>query len=223
MAKSNAFDLLGPIMVGPSSSHTAGAVRLGAMARKILNKEPQEAKIVLHGSFAETGKGHGTHLALVAGLLGFKTDDIRIPEALDIAREKGLKVSFETANLGEVHPNTVKFILNGVDSDSISVTGSSIGGGRIVIVEINEFDVEIMGDYPTLVILNHDLPGVVAQVTSLLATVQINIAQMRVSREKKGARALTIVETDQEIDSEVLVLLHKLPTIYQAMAIEPLE
>lgn len=223
MSKSNAFDLLGPIMVGPSSSHTAGAVRLGAMARKILNKEPERARILLHGSFAETGKGHGTHLALVAGLLGFKTDDIRISEALNIARERGLRVSFEAVNLGEVHPNTVRFLLYGADSESISVTGSSIGGGRIVIREINEFDVEIRGDYPTLVILNQDLPGVIAQVAALLATVPINIAQMRVSREKKGARALTVVETDQGIDSEVLAMMRKVPAIYQAMTIEPLE
>ena len=222
MGKSNVFDLLGPIMVGPSSSHTAGAVRLGGMARKILGEEPVQVKILLHGSFATTGKGHGTNLALVAGLLGMATDDERIPEALKIAEERGLKVSFEITDLGEVHPNTVKFDLLGEHGSQVQVIGSSVGGGTIVIRQINDFQVEIRGDYPTLVILHQDLPGVVAQVTLLLSTVQINIARMLVSREKKGAEALMVLETDQTIDNAVLDLLRKLPRIYQALAIEPL-
>lgn len=210
-------------MVGPSSSHTAGAVRLGAMARKILGTDPVEGKIILHGSFAETGKGHGTNLALVAGLLGMAPDDERIPKAPQIAEEHGIHLRFESANLGDVHPNTVKFNLMGKNGNRTQIVGSSIGGGRIVIREINEFQVEIMGDYPTLVILHQDLPGVVAQVTSLLATAQVNIAHMRVSREKKGAQALMILETDQKIDTAALSLMRKLPTISQALAIEPLE
>ncbi|OLN33343.1 L-serine ammonia-lyase, iron-sulfur-dependent subunit beta [Desulfosporosinus metallidurans] len=222
MGKSNVFDLLGPIMVGPSSSHTAGAVRLGGMARKILGEEPVQGKILLHGSFATTGKGHGTNLALVAGLIGMATDDERIPEALKIAEERGLNVCFETADLGDVHPNTVKFDLLGEHGSHVRVIGSSVGGGTIVIRQINDFQVEIRGDYPTLVILHQDLPGVVAQVTLLLSTVQINIARMLVSRKKKGAEALMVLETDQTIDNAVLDLLRKLPRIYQALAIEPL-
>ena len=223
MGKCNAFDLLGPIMVGPSSSHTAGAVRLGALARKILGEEPVEGTIVLHGSFATTGKGHGTNLALVAGLLGMVPDDERIPEAPKIAKERGLNITFQTADLGDIHPNSVKFDLLARNGCYAQVLGSSIGGGTIVIREINDFKVEIMGDYPTLVILHQDLPGVVAQVTLLLATAQINIAHMWVSREKKGAQALMVLETDQIIDEAVLGLLRKLPRIYQALAIEPLE
>ena len=222
MGKSTAFDLIGPVMVGPSSSHTAGAVRLGEMARKILGSEPVDAEIILHGSFAETGKGHGTNLALVAGLLGMHTDDERIPQAFEIAKEKGLSFSFTAGNLGEVHPNTVKMKLVDQEGNKVDVTGSSIGGGRIQIQGINEFQVEVMGDYHTLVVLQNDLPGVVAQVTSLIASTQINIAQMRVSREKKGARALMIIETDQAIDPAALALMRKLPTVNQAMAIEPL-
>lgn len=210
-------------MVGPSSSHTAGAVRLGAMARKILGSEPIEAEIILHGSFAETGKGHGTNLALVAGLLGMHTDDERIPRAQEIAKERGLSFHFTTGNLGDVHPNTVKMNLVSQEGETVEVTGSSIGGGRIQIQGINEFQVEVMGDYHTLVVLQNDLPGVVAQVTSLIASTQINIAQMRVSREKKGARALMIIETDQAVDPAALVLMRKLPAVNQAMAIEPLE
>ncbi|SDG10325.1 L-serine ammonia-lyase, iron-sulfur-dependent subunit beta [Desulfosporosinus hippei] len=222
MAKSNVFDLLGPIMVGPSSSHTAGAVRLGGMARKILGEEPVEGTIFLHGSFAKTGKGHGTDLALLAGLLGMLPDDERIPDAWKIAEERGLSVKYEVIDLGEVHPNTVKFDLKGKNGVHLQVIGSSIGGGTIVIGKINEYEVDIRGDYPTLVVLHQDLPGVVAQVTLLLATAQINIASMRVAREKKGAQALMILETDQTIDKAVLELLRKLPKIEQAMAIEPL-
>lgn len=222
MSKSNVFELLGPIMVGPSSSHTAGAVRLGAMARKILGEEPIGGTIILHGSFAKTGKGHGTDLALVAGLLGMAPDDERIPEAPKIAKERGLNLSFDSADLGDVHPNTVKFDLIGKMGRHVQVVGSSIGGGTIIIHEINDFKVEIRGDYPTLVILHQDLSGVVAQVTLLLATAQINIARMLVSREKRGAQALMVLETDQRIDDAVLALLRKLPRIDQALAIEPL-
>ena len=222
MGKSNVFDLLGPIMVGPSSSHTAGAVRLGLMARKILGEEPVEGTIMLHGSFAKTGKGHGTNLALVAGLLGMVPDDERIPEAPKIAEERGLKFKIETVDLGDVHPNTVKFVLLGKTRGHVQVVGSSIGGGTILIREINDFQVEIRGDYPTLVILHQDVPGVVAQVTLLLGTAQINIARMLVSREKKGAQALMVLETDQTIEDSVLDLMRKLPRIKQALTIEPL-
>jgi len=222
VSKSNVFDLLGPIMVGPSSSHTAGAVRLGVMARKILGEEPVEGTIILHGSFAKTGKGHGTNLALVAGLLGMNPDDERIPDSLKIAQERGLNFSFKTGDLGDVHPNSVKFDLISKTKGQVQVTGSSVGGGTIVIQEINGFQVEIKGDYPTLVILHQDIPGVVAQVTLLLTTAQINIARMLVSREKRGAQALMVLETDQQIDEAVLGLLRKLPKINQALAIEPL-
>lgn len=222
VGKSNVFDLLGPIMVGPSSSHTAGAVRLGGMARKILGEEPVKGTISLHGSFAKTGKGHGTDLALLAGLLGMFPDDERIPDAPKLAKEQGLSIDYESVDLGEVHPNTVKFDLVGKSGGRAQVIGSSTGGGTIVIHKINDFEVEIRGDYPTLVILHQDLPGLVAQVTLLLATAQINIASMRVSREKRGAQALMVLETDQTIDEAVLDLMRKLPRIEQAMAIEPL-
>ena len=222
MGKSSAFDLLGPIMVGPSSSHTAGAVRLGKMARTILGGMPERAQVILHGSFAQTGKGHGTHEALVAGLLGFNPDDERIPEALAVAQGLGLKVEFQAADLGDVHPNTVKFILTDEQGENVEVVGSSIGGGRIRIEQVNGFPVEITGDYPVLIVLHQDLPGVVAQVTSLLATAQVNIAQMRVAREKKGARALMVVETDQRVAPAAVELMHKVPAVLHALVIEPL-
>lgn len=223
MGRSTVFDLIGPVMVGPSSSHTAGAVRLGAMARKICGGRIVEAVLTLHGSFAETGKGHGTNLALAAGLLGMHTDDERIPQALAMAEEQGIAISFRSGDLGDVHPNTVKIKLKAKEGQEVEVVGSSIGGGRIVIGGIDQFKVEIMGDYHTLVVLQNDLPGVVAQVSSLIAATQINIAQMRVSREKKGAHALMIIETDQAIDPAALALIKKLPAVNQAMAIEPLD
>jgi len=223
MSRSSLFDLIGPIMVGPSSSHTAGAVRLGTMARKILGEEPAGGTISLHGSFAKTGKGHGTNLALIAGLLGMFPDDERIPKAIEIAKERGLNFSFKIIDLGDVHPNTVKFELLGKTGGHARVVGSSIGGGAIVIRDINGFQVEIRGDYPTLVILHQDIPGIVAQVALLLGTAQTNIAQMLVSREKKGAQALMVLETDEKIDEGVLVLMRRLPNVYQVFVIEPLE
>lgn len=223
MGRSNIFDLIGPIMVGPSSSHTAGAVRLGGMARKILGEEPVQGTISLHGSFAKTGKGHGTNLALIAGLLGMQPDDERIPDAIEMAKERGQSFTFRIADLGDVHPNTVKFELLGKTGCQAQVVGSSIGGGTIVIREINDFQVEIRGDYPTIVVLHQDLPGLVAQVTLLLATAQTNIARMLVSREKRGAQALMVLETDEKIEDAVLVLMRRLPKIYQVLAIEPLE
>lgn len=221
MSRTNIFDVLGPIMIGPSSSHTAGAVRLGNMARKILGSEPKKARISLHGSFAETGKGHGTNFALTAGLLGMKPDDERIPQALDLAIEQGLEVYFAVEDLGDVHPNTVKFVLEDTVEEKAIIEGSSVGGGQIKIVLINDFPVEIRGEYPTLIILHQDLPGIVAQVTTLLAP-RINIAQMRVSREKKGARALTVIEADQKLEEGIIPILKQVPTIIQVIIIDPL-
>jgi len=220
--KARVFDMLGPIMVGPSSSHTAGAARLGLMARKILAAELTKANILLHGSFAETGQGHGTQLALIAGLLGMQPDDERIRLAPQIAKEAGITVEFENVHLGEVHPNSVKFLLIGKDGEKVEITGSSIGGGKIMITEVNEFSVEFTGEYPTLVLQYVDSPGMVAEITHILALTQINIAQMRVSREGKGQTALAVIETDEKVDEEILANIRKLSKIDRVMFIEPL-
>lgn len=222
MKTGSVFDMLGPIMVGPSSSHTAGAVRLGLMAGKILGANLKEARILLHGSFAETGKGHGTHLALTAGLLGMQPDDTRIRLATRIAEEAKVAVTFENTNLGEVHPNTVRFFLSGEGGSKVRVTGSSIGGGRIIITEVDEFTVEFMGEYPTLVLLYPDSPGMVAEITKVLAQTGINIAQMRVSREGRGKRALAVIETDQKIEREAIGKIQGIPRVERVMFIEPL-
>lgn len=222
MKTASVFDILGPIMVGPSSSHTAGAVRLGLMARKILGTEVQEARILLHGSFAETGKGHGTHLALTAGLLGMQPDDERIKLASEIAEKSGMRIRFEDGNLGDVHPNSVRFYLSGPKGEKAQTTGSSIGGGKIVITEVNDFPVEFTGEYPAFIVLYADYPGMVAEITTLLAATGINIAQMKVSREGKGRRALAVIETDEKIWKEVIGKIGKLPMIEQVMLIDPL-
>lgn len=218
----SAFDIIGPIMIGPSSSHTAGAVRLGQMARTILNQEPVQAKIYLHGSFAETYKGHGTNLAIVAGLLGMKTDDERIPDALVHAARTGFVPEFIPADLGPVHPNTVRLEVLGREGRMAVVTGSSVGGGRILVTEIDGFPVELSGDYNTLMVVHQDQPGVVAQVTTLLAAAQVNIAQMRVSRLKKGAIALAVLETDHVVEAPLLEMVRRLPAVTLAMAAIPL-
>jgi len=219
---SSIFDMLGPIMVGPSSSHTAGAVRLGLMARKILGSKVKQARILLHGSFAETGKGHGTHLALTAGLLGMLPDDERIRFADRIALQEGMQVFFENANLGEVHPNSVEFFLTGTNGDQVKIRGCSIGGGRIQINQINGFPVECTGEYPTLVLQYADSPGMIAEITSILASDGINIAQMRVSREGRGRRALAIIETDESLKNELVEQIRRLAKMERVMFIEAL-
>ncbi len=194
------FDIVGPVMIGPSSSHTAGAVRLGALARAVFGGPPAKATVRLHGSFASTGLGHGTDVALVAGLLGFAPDDARIRDAFTEAKTAGLQVEFAEEDLGEVHPNTALFELESDDGRRMCVRGSSLGGGAVVVDEIDGFEVEISGELPVLLVVHQDRPGEIAAVTGILAESGANVASMQVSREKRGARALMIIETDGEID-----------------------
>lgn len=217
MKNSRVFDLLGPIMVGPSSSHTAGAVRLGLMAGKILAVDTKNARILLHGSFAQTGKGHGTHLALVAGLLGMYPDDERIKDAMQLAKGYGLDISFENADLGQVHPNSVKFELTGTNNQRATIVGSSLGGGKVTITEVNEFRVKFTGEYFTLIVVYTDYPGMIAEITTKVASAGINIAQMKVSREGRGRRALTVIEADEVISNLLIEQIKELPKIESVM------
>lgn len=194
------FDIIGPVMIGPSSSHTAGAVRLGALALAVFGAQPVRARISLHGSFATTGRGHGTDLALVAGLLGMAPDDPRIPKALTLASDAGLDVSFETVDLGEVHPNTAEFELEDADGRIAHVRGSSLGGGDVVVTDLDGFEVQLSGELPVLLVDHLDRPGEIAAVTGILAESGVNIASMQVSREKRGARALMLIETEPQVD-----------------------
>lgn len=210
----NIFDIIGPVMVGPSSSHTAGAVRLGNAALAILGERVAEAKIGLHGSFAQTGRGHGTDLALLAGLMGWTTDDLRIPEAHNYAKENGLHYSFININAGDAaHPNYVKFELKGESGRTCVVAGASVGGGRVIISEVDGFALEFTGDFPTILTLHEDRPGAVAEVTGILSRRGVNIAQMRVFRRNKGGLASMVLETDQPVDDSDIDVLKGLTMI----------
>ena len=173
------FDMLGPIMVGPSSSHTAGAARLGKVARAVAGADIEEVTFYLHGSFAKTYKGHGTDRALVAGILGMEPSDLRLRDSLEIARELGLKIDFKEADLGDVHPNTVEFIIRGKEGN-YGLIGSSIGGGSIEVTSVNGNAVNFTGAYPTVIVSNRDVPGVLSKVASILYDNDINIAFMKV-------------------------------------------
>ena len=205
----NLFDIVGPVMVGPSSSHTAGAVRIGQVSRHLLGESVKEAKILLHGSFLATGKGHGTNMALVAGLMGMKPDDNRIPDSLNIAKERGMQVTFGVSDLKEAHPNTAQLRLTGVTGRKLEVVGESIGGSRINIAKIDGIDTNFSGDYPTLVVHNIDQPGHVSEVTSMLAHKSVNIAAMQLYRSNRGGEAVMVVECDQEVPQGGIKWLEK--------------
>lgn len=216
------FQIIGPIMVGPSSSHTAGAVRLGLAGRAIAGGQPTAARILLHGSFAQTYRGHGTDVALVAGLLGMAPDDERIPDSMKWATEAGLGVHIGCADLGDVHPNTVKMELATAAGSTVEVTGSSTGGGAIVVTRIGKFDVEFTGESHALIISYKDQPGVIARITSLLATEDVNIATMRVSREARHATALAIIQLDQAASPELTAVLSRMSGIGSIISLPPL-
>lgn len=218
----NVFDILGPVMIGPSSSHTAGAARIGQIARIILGEQTVKADVYLHGSFAETYRGHGTDRAIVGGLLGFSTDDERIREALAIAAKVGIQVTFHKSNLGEVHPNTAKIISSGVSGKIISVVASSVGGGNIKVIEVLGFPVNFSGQFNTLIIPHLDRPGTVGAVVGVLAGKGINIAQMYVTRERPGLKAMMVIETDEECDRETMDTLNTISTLLSVTLVKPL-
>ncbi|MCD8039451.1 MAG: L-serine ammonia-lyase, iron-sulfur-dependent subunit beta [Lachnospiraceae bacterium] len=198
----NIFDIVGPVMVGPSSSHTAGAVKIGYVAGKLLAEPVAEAEILLYGSFLATGKGHGTQLAIVAGLLGMEPDDVRIPQSFSLAREKGMKFSFGEAKLKDGHPNSVQLNLTGVSGRRLEIVGQSLGGSLINIASIDGLSANFSGEYPTLIVHNMDQPGHVAEVTSMLSHKSVNIATMQLYRAGRGGNAVMVIECDQEIPEE---------------------
>lgn len=209
------YDIIGPIMVGPSSSHTAGAARIGKMALNILGKSPVAATILLHGSFAAAYKGHGTDRALVAGILGMDPDDLRIKNALEIAAKQGIMVQIAEADLGDAHPNQAKIILQAEDGERVEVLGASTGGGKIVLLEIDGFPLHLSGEYPAMVCVYSDQPGMVAKVSCVLAKYKINIAFMRVVRRTGDRIALMVVETDQPIPSEAALKVQSFAGFYK--------
>ena len=210
----NLIDIIGPVMIGPSSSHTAGAVRRGLLAASILGGKPVKAEINLHGSFAETYQGHGTDMALLAGLMGWMPDDERIPQAEKYAEESGLEYSFHKIDLGNMaHPNTVLFKLTSASGSYCEIVGSSVGGGQVKVTEIDGFPVELTGRLPAILTVHIDTRGVIALVTSTLANAGVNIATMRLFRSDKGGMASMVIECDEAVPQEILNLIGALQQI----------
>ncbi len=199
------LDIIGPVMVGPSSSHTAGACRLGLLARCLVGGTPERARVELHGSFARTGEGHGTDKAIVGGLMGFRPDDERLRDALGIAEREGLDYRFEKTTLGEdaeVHPNTVRITVERGDR-SVVMVGSSLGAGRVLVTEIDGYPVEVTGSYHTIVLVAEDVKGSVARIATILSDDGINIATLRLTRKARGGDAFMVIEVDEQPDEKV--------------------
>jgi L-serine dehydratase len=215
----NVFDIIGPVMIGPSSSHTAGAVRLGKIARKILNEKPVSAHIQLSGSFARTYRGHGTDKAIIAGIMDMQTYDERIRNSLEIAHEQHLDFSFTIQDIPDTHPNTARITLTGDKGGTGTMEGCSIGGGNILVTEINGTDVSFSGEYNTLIILHHDRPGTIAAVTKIAAESALNIGNFRLSRPQRGADAVMTIEVDEDVPDSLIDKLHIVPNVINVILI----
>lgn len=222
MANIGIFDVLGPVMIGPSSSHTAGAARLGKISRTIVNKPIKDVTFLLHGSFRETYKGHGTDRALVAGILGMLPDDSRLKDSLSIAESEGISIRFLPSDLGQVHPNTVKFLITDCDDIQWEILGSSIGGGLVEIYEINGNKVKITGEYPTIITCHDDVPGTVSKVSTIFYENKINIAFMTLVRSQKGKDATMTFEIDDTISDEIIDNIKKINGVNRVILINSL-
>ena len=216
------FDIIGPVMIGPSSSHTAGAARLGKMARCICGSVPKKVEMTLYGSFAKTYKGHGTDRALLGGLLGFKEDDKRIRNGKELADEASLDYTFIESPLDIGHPNVVKFDLYGEKERHMSVVGRSIGGGQIMITEVDGNDMSITGDEFTLVVFHEDKPGAISLISQALSESDINIASMRVFRKGKYKDAVMVITTDSVVNPITVQFMRECPGIQDVMTFEAL-
>ena len=217
----SAFDVLGPNMIGPSSSHTAGAARIAFLAQKMIGGELTEVEFTLYGSFSRTYKGHGTDRALVGGIMGFSTDDMRIRRSFEIAKERGLRFSF-TPNETEtdIHPNTVDIAMTNAQGRRMVVRGESLGGGKVRIVRINQVQVDFTGEYSAIIVVQQDKPGVVAHIATCLSERGVNIAFMRLFREAKGHTAYTIVESDGELPKDIAESLRANQNVRDVMLVE---
>lgn len=216
------FDIIGPIMIGPSSSHTAGAVRIGKYARSVLGKKPVKAVIQFSGSFAKTYKGHGTDRALVAGLLGFSADDVRLRTSFAIAADQGLAIEFHRSDEEVDHPNTVRIAMTSASGRKMEVLGVSLGGGKIEIREINGAEVALNGEEHTLITVHRDQPGIIAQATTVLAIGHINVSNMRVFRSAKNETAVMIVCTDSPVPNEIVHMIQNITAIESVVTLLPL-
>ena len=214
------LDIIGPVMVGPSSSHTAGACRLGLLARNLVGGTPEKARIELHGSFARTGEGHGTDKAIAGGLMGFRPDDERLRDALEIAQGEGLDYVFEKTTLADdAHPNTARITVERGDRHAV-MTGASLGAGRILVTEINGYAVEVSGTYHTIVLIAEDVKGSVAAIATILAEHGINIANLRLTRKQRGGDAFMVIEVDDAPGEPVRDEIRALPWVRWAFRLD---
>lgn len=201
----NIFDIIGPVMIGPSSSHTAGACRIGLFARMIANEDVKDATIYLSGSFAETYRGHGTDKAIVAGLMGFLTSDERIRNSMEIAKENGVKIEILKKDIELAHPNTARIAIRKTDGSEVVVTGCSIGGGNVIITKINNIDVNLDGMYDSFIIPHKDIPGMITKISTVLSSNNININGLNLCRNKKGDEAIVVVQVDNDIKGDNII------------------
>ncbi|WP_396213199.1 L-serine ammonia-lyase, iron-sulfur-dependent subunit beta [Gemmatimonas sp.] len=214
------LDIIGPVMVGPSSSHTAGACRLGLLARCLVGGTPEKALVELHGSFARTGEGHGTDKAIVGGLMGFRPDDERLRSALDIMEREGLDFTFEKTSLGDdAHPNTVRISLERGDRKS-QMVGASLGAGRVLITKIDGYPVEVSGNLHTIVLVANDVKGSVARIAGILAEANVNIATLKLSRKERGGDAFMVIEVDDQPGEVVRDAIRDLPWVIWAFRLD---
>ena len=218
----NVFDILGPVMIGPSSSHTAGAARIGRIALALLGAPAVKADILFHGSFAKTYKGHGTDKALIAGIMGMNTDDIRIRNAPELAKAQGLEVHISTGDIDGAHPNTARVTLTDGEGRTITLQGSSIGGGNILVQEVNGMSVSITGQHTTLIVRHLDTPGAIADVTEVLRDEDVNICNYTLSRQEKGGEAIMTIELEGNFGDELNDSIEALPHIYSSTMLRPI-
>ncbi len=218
MKYKSVFDIIGPVMIGPSSSHTAGAARIGKMARELFGREPEWANLSFYGSFAKTYKGHGTDVAMIGGIMDFETDDVRIIDAKKIARERGIRIKIREEEALTDHPNTARIKLGDKDGE-MELVGISIGGGKIEIIELNGFELSLTGHHPAILVVHEDRFGAVAAVSTVLARHKMNIGKMDVSRQDVGKMALMTIEVDQHIEDALLTELKALPEVTQVTKI----
>ncbi len=218
--KESVFEILGPVMIGPSSSHTAGAARIARLAAALAG-DFSKARCLLHGSFAATGKGHGTDIAITAGLLGISESDEKLKFALRLAKEAGREITFETADLGDVHENTVRIIFETPEGRH-TVTGSSLGGGNIMLTEYDGFEIALSGEYPALVTTHYDKRGVIAEVSGVLARFGVNIGAMEVSRRQRGELASMTIQCDGDVPEDAVDSIKKIKEIKSARSLPKL-
>ena len=221
MKKSTLFDIISPVMIGPSSSHTAGAVRSGLLAKNIYKNTPKKVVFKLYNSYAHTGKGHGTEKGLLAGVLGLSVDDRRIKNIFESDIAKEIDYSFEYYDNFKYHPNAVEMIFDG--ENKMFIAGESVGAGEVAIRKIDDFNVKLTGKYNTLILVYKDMPGMISQVTSILQSKNINIASLICDRNAKGKEASMIISIDGNIDSSVVETVEEIPEVYFVSYVEKLE